>query len=95
MPVVINAATGIFTAITDNARKNDQQNFKQDQAALQAQYERDITTTKSFEEWAIDQRQDIQQFNMATSGTNTTKYAIASVIMLVGGIMVVYLIKND
>lgn len=47
--LVADAGTSIFNAIAGNSRKNDQQNFNQSQAELQAAYERDLSTTNNFE----------------------------------------------
>lgn len=91
---VLSAGTSIFKTISGNARANDQQQFQQDQAAMQAAYERDLSTTKSFEEWAKDQQSNIQQFNLANSSANTTKYAIAAGIVIMGGVMLMYFLKK-
>lgn len=95
LTTVVSAGTSIFKTLAGNERANDQQQFQQDQAAMQAAYQRDLTTTKSFEEWAKDQQSNIQQFNLANSAANTTKYAIAAGILVVGGVAALYFLKKD
>jgi hypothetical protein len=92
---LISPITGIFSSISENKRKNRQQEFEQKQADLLAAYNRDKETTLTFEQWALQNQNSNEQFNLAIAGNNTTQYIVAAVVILVAGISLVYLNKND
>lgn len=81
--------------ISENKRGNKALTAGMTAEQLQAEYNRQLTTTQNFEQWAASQTAQYQSFNQATSQKNTFVYAGAAVLVLVGGISLMYLLKKD
>lgn len=83
------------SAISQNKARNKSLTAHMTAAELQAQYERDLSTTQNFQQWALAQSSNYQAFNESTASKNTFVYAAAAVVVLVGGISLMYLLKKD
>jgi hypothetical protein len=83
------------SAISANKRGNKSLNYQMSADELRAQYERDLSTTQNFEQWAAAQSANYQAFHQSLESKNTMVYAGAAVVVLVAGISLMYLLKKD
>lgn len=92
---VVGLAIKAGSAISENNRGNKALNSQMTAEEMRAAYERDLSTTQNFEQWALAQQTNYQTFSQSTASKNTFIYAAAAVVVLVGGISLIYLMKED
>ena len=83
------------SAISANKRANAGLDYKMTADELKAAYQRDLSTTLNFEQWAQMQTTSYNDLNKSAASSNTMAYAGAAVVVLVGGISMLYLLKKD
>jgi hypothetical protein len=91
---VISAGTQIFGAISQNKRANAQQKFQQQQEAMQAEYNRDASTTTLLQDASLKTKENSQSFSQSIGSGDTTKYAIAAVAVLAAAFLIIYTLKD-
>lgn len=83
------------SVISANNRGNKALNAGMTAEQLRAQYQMDLSTTQNFEQWAASQTAQYQTFNQTTADRNTYMYAAAAIVVLVGGISLMYLLRKE
>lgn len=92
---IAGVAVSAYGAISNNSNQKKALNYQMTAEELQAQYERDLSTTQNFEQWSQMQTAQYQTFNQTTAQKNTMVYAASAVVVLVAGVSLVYLLKSS